>query len=120
MDPILNHEELFQQGSFNLTKEGDDSGAVVDGSSNSRNNTTATDKSTIDTEKGISGGDPHLNHHGGEKELEVGNEVDSILWADLFGDHLRNERLPPLVKMSLLQLLQINSTSDLTVPTKRS
>ena len=100
MNPILNHEELYQQGNFNLAKKADHSGALV-GSSTISN-------AAVNNSERVSGG--------GEK-LEAENE-DAVLWADLFSDHFREDRLPPLVKISLLELLQINSASDHTVPTK--
>lgn len=98
--PVLNHEELYRQGRFNGAKNGHSSEALGDringgGSSSSSNSSIA--------EVDSGGGSSVCMYDGGKSS----KEDDVELWAELFGEHFRGDRLPPLVKMSLQQLLHL-------------
>ena len=97
---------MFRQGTLNAAKNGHPCKVLgnTDNDSSSSSGSSREDSNAV-VEKGCSSNSSVCMSDGKKSSEEKEEEVE--LWVDLFGEHFRDDRLPPLVEISLPQLLHL-------------
>ena len=94
---------MFRQGTLNAAKNGHPCKVLGNTDNDSSSSGSSRENSNAVVDKGCSS-NSSVCMSDGKKSSE---EEEVELWVDLFGEHFRDDRLPPLVEISLPQLLHL-------------
>ncbi len=93
---------MFRQGTLNAAKNGHP--CKVLGNTDNDSSSSSSGSSREDSNAVVDKSNSSVCMSDGKKSSE---EEEVELWVDLFGEHFRDDRLPPLVEISLPQLLHL-------------